>query len=199
MDMLVHTRVHQCTGPDLWEQGISSNGSITLLRQFLGVSGGWLLQETGSWGVASAERQGHGEQGLGVARNEGWPAQSPWGEEKDAAWRVSVAPGRQRRCLHVSEQGGLPLPPGPGERRRNKSLHFDGSSSPISSIYSVSIAGAEQQPWQQLPPGSHLLLGCALPSRKENEEGDRERERKRESEGGRVGKEKGKKPCWHGA
>lgn len=100
--------------------------------------------------------------------------------------------GRQSRCLRLSEQGGLPLPLGPGERRRNKTLHFDGSS-PISSIYSVSIAGAQQRPWQQLLQGSHLLPGCALPSKKENEEGDRERERKREREGGRVGKEKGEK------
>ncbi|RLV98592.1 hypothetical protein DV515_00010631 [Chloebia gouldiae] len=101
-----------------------------------------------------------------------------------------AALGRQSRCLRLSEQGGLPLPLGSGERRRNKTLHFDGSSSPISSIYSVSIAGAQQQPWQQLLQGSHLLPGCALPSKKENEEGDRERERKRESEGGRKSHEK---------
>lgn len=67
------------------------------------------------------------------------------------------------------------------ERRGNKSLHFDGSSLSISSIYEVSIAGAQQQWWQQLPAGSHLLLRCALPSREENEEGDR-----REKERGRV-------------
>lgn len=185
MGVLARARVGQCTGPDLWEKGISGKESASLKK----ASGARKAQAS----CDSTQRQ----KGAGWCMSrgaEGWTTRTHWGaEERGVA--CPAAPGRQSRCLRVSEQGGLPLPPGPGERRRNKSLHFDGSSSPISSIYSVSIAGAQQQPWQQLPPGSHLLLGCALPSRKENEEGDRERERKRESKGGRVGKEKGKKPC----
>lgn len=110
-----------------------------------------------------------------------WATESRGGQERDVMrGGCPAALRRQSLCFRVSEQRGQPLPLGPEERRRNKGFYFDCSSSPISSTYLASIAGVQRPPWQQLPPGSHLPLGCALSSRKENEEGERERGRKRE-------------------
>lgn len=62
-----------------------------------GTGGGWLVvHEPGSRGVGSTGPSG-------VRRRGVQPGGGP-----------ATAAGRQRRCLHVSEQGGLPLPPGLG-------------------------------------------------------------------------------------